>query len=200
MERLDTARSLSVKQIKEWGEILTGFECLNKYVVHDQDGRELFYAGEIPKNLFLRLFLKSARPFEIDILRKDLSRFLRLSRPFRFYFHEVHVFDERDQLIGRIKRCFSLLRRIYTIYNASGHEIIQLFGPILHPWTFEIRTNEQIVGKITKEWSGLAKEVFTAADNFGVLFPRQWDLSYKSLMLGAVFLIDFVHFERRNNS
>ena len=39
------------------------------------------------------------------------------------------------------------------------------------------------------------KEGFTDADNFGVEFPNEWDIRLKALFLGAVFLIDFVHFE-----
>ena len=78
-------------------------------------------------------------------------------------------------------------------------EIFQLYGPILHPWTFIIRIGDREVGKITKKWSGLLKEAFTKADNFGITFPTGVDLIRKSLLLGAVFLIDFVHFERTSN-
>ena len=45
------------------------------------------------------------------------------------------------------------------------------------------------VGQITKQWSGLAKEVFTDADNFGVTFPMDLDVKAKATTLGAVFLI-----------
>ena len=32
------------------------------------------------------------------------------------------------------------------------------------------------VGKISKQWSGLGKEVFTDADNFGINFPLDLDV------------------------
>lgn len=134
MERLSSINALIVSQKKEWGEILTGFETKNKYVVLDSSQRR-----------------------------------------------------------------FSLLRRIYSVFNNSGEEIFQLFGPILHPWTFEIRKNNIEYGKITKKWSGLLKESFTHADNFGVTFPTEWDITQKALFLGAVFLIDFAHFENKGN-
>ncbi len=54
-------------------------------------------------------------------------------------------------------------------------------------------------GRITKKWRGLAKEAFSDADNFGVTFPRDWEPSTKAIFLGAVFLIDFVHFENKGN-
>ena len=75
----------------------------------------------------------------------------------------------------------------------------ELFGPLVHPWTFEIRRDEDAFGRITKRWSGLGKEVFTDADNFGVEWPEDWPVAIKALLLGAVFLIDFVHFENTGN-
>ena len=32
------------------------------------------------------------------------------------------------------------------------------------------------VGRISKQWSGLGKEIFTDADNFGVSFPLDLDV------------------------
>ena len=49
------------------------------------------------------------------------------------------------------------------------------------------------------DWSGLLKETFTDADNFGVVFPAGSDARQRAVLLGAVFLIDFAHFEKSNN-
>jgi hypothetical protein len=45
------------------------------------------------------------------------------------------------------------------------------------------------VGKISKKWSGLLREAFTDADNFGISFPMDLDVRMKAVMLGASFLI-----------
>ena len=200
MENLAPTNALIVRQRKEWGEILTGFEQKNKYVVMDASGRELYVAVEEGGSLLLRWFLKALRPFEINVYTFDSRPVLKLKRPFRFYFHELEIIDPNGRNLGTIQRRFSLLRRIYSVLDNTGKEIFQLFGPILHPWTFEIRKNESEYGKITKKWSGLFREGFSDADNFGVSFPSTWDVSVKSLFLGAVFLIDFVHFENKGNS
>lgn len=55
------------------------------------------------------------------------------------------------------------------------------------------------MGKISKKWSGLAREYFTDADNFGISFPMDLDVKMKAVMLGACFLIDFMFFEKSNN-
>ncbi len=55
------------------------------------------------------------------------------------------------------------------------------------------------VGKISKHWSGIAREAFTDADNFGVSFPMDLDVRMKATLLGALFLIDFMFFEKAKN-
>ena len=57
----------------------------------------------------------------------------------------------------------------------------------------------QQIGKISKQWTGLAREAFTDADNFGVNFPMDTAVKNKALLIGAVFLIDFMFFEKSNN-
>lgn len=199
MEELSSINSLVVHQKKELGEILTGLETKNKYTVSDVAGNPIYSAAEESGSVLLRWFLRAWRPFTITVLTEAHEVVLQVVRPFRFYFHRAEIVDSQGELLGVIEKRFSVLRRIYSVYNSTGKEIYQLFGPILHPWTFQIRNNEIEYGKITKKWSGLLKEGFTDADNFGVTFPENWDVRLKALFLGAVFLIDFVHFENKGN-
>jgi len=196
MHELDSVSTLIVAQKKEWAEILTGFETRNRYVVLSDLGNELYYAGE-KSSLLLRWFLKSLRPFTIVVTRTDGTPALFLERGFRFFFHKMAVQDAQGRLLGSIERQFSILRRLYKVADAQGMEMCRLFGPILHPWTFEIRERDREVGKITKKWSGLLKEGFTDADRFAVIFPPGKDAKTKAVLLGAVFLMDFVHFEQK---
>jgi hypothetical protein len=200
MEKLKSLNSLTVSQKKEWGEVLSGFETKNKYVVSDEAGNRMYYAAEEGGSLLLRLFLKALRPFSLVVLTESNQVLLRVKRPFRFYFHQADIVDYQDKSLGVLKKRFSLLRREYSVLDSTGKEIFQLFGPILKPWTFIIKNNDVEYGKITKKWSGLLKEGFTDADNFGVEFPKEWDIKLKALFLGAVFLIDFVHFENKGNN
>lgn len=45
------------------------------------------------------------------------------------------------------------------------------------------------IGKISKQWTGLLREAFTDADNFGIQFPMDLDVKMKAVMIGACFLI-----------
>ena len=200
MQELASATGLVVSQRKEWGEILSGFETKNRYAVQDLSGNLVYQAAEEDGSMLLRMFLKALRPFSMAILTQSGQRVLSVVRPFRFYFHHADVYDAGGRLLGSIQRRFSLVRRIYSVSDASGREAFELFGPILHPWTFQIRQGGVECGKITKKWSGLGKEMFTDADNFAVTFPAEWHVEVKALFLGAVFLIDFVHFENKGNN
>lgn len=62
---------------------------------------------------------------------------------------------------------------------------------------FEVKSldDKYVVGKISKHWTGLVRELFTDADNFGIQFPLDLDVKMKAVMLGACFLIDFMFFE-----
>jgi uncharacterized protein YxjI len=202
LENLAQANSLIIRQQKEWGEILTGFETKNKYKVVDHFNNPLLEVqeeGGSALTTITRLFLKALRPFTMHLFSPQGAGLFKLTRPFRFYFHELDVSQSNGAPLGKIKRRFAILRRIYSVVDRNGNEIFELFGPLLHPWTFQIKKGGQELGKITKKWSGLVKESFTDADNFGITFPNGIDLSQKAVLLGAVFLIDFIHFENSCN-
>ncbi len=200
MDRIAALDTVIISQQKEWGEILTGFEVKNRYVIRDSGGADLYLAAEQGGSFLGRQFLKNARPFTIHVLEPDGTAVLRVQRPFRFIFHEATVFDASGAVLGTVKRRWSWIRRVFDVLDADGAKVFELFGPILHPWTFQIRVDGQSIGKITKKWSGMLKEAFTKADNFGVTFPRDLDPRAKVILLGAVFLVDFMYFENSGNS
>ena len=68
---------------------------------------------------------------------------------------------------------------------------------IWRPWTFIVERRGVECGRIVKQWSGLVREACTDADNFGVEFRKNLDTKHKVLLLAAVFLIDFLHFEQK---
>jgi len=200
VKRLEAAPGLAIHQIKQKLEIFTGFECKNKYRVLDAGGSELFVAlerGEGVGSALIRQFLKNARPFTMQILTPEGDLVLTVKRPFRFWFQKVDVFDARDRQLGSVEMRFSILKKLYTVTLGNG-DSCGLIGPLFRPWTFHIDRPGDAQGLIQKKWSGALTELFTDADNFGVTFPVTADTRLKAVLLGAVFLIDQVHFENRN--
>ncbi len=188
---------LKVKQQYESAEFWVGVETRNHYVVRGL-GRVMFHVAEEGGNvgaMLSRNFLRSARPFNMSVKTAGGIPFLTLERPFRFYLHELEVWDGDGFKIGTVHREFSLLRRLYLIKDDTGREVLRIVGPIWRPWTFRALIGERQIGLIQKKWSGYLKESFTDADNFRVEFSEGLTLLQRKLLLGAVFLIDFIHFE-----
>lgn len=198
MEKLNEAgsESLIVQQKKEWGEILTGFETKNKYSVSNGLNQQMYLAAE-ESSFITRIILKNWRPLTLHILSPEGKPVLKNTRPFKFYFHEMHISDANGQQLGTVKREFSLLSKEFTIKDNEGIELFKIHGPFFHPWTFNILKDGREVGQILKKWSGIGKEVFTDADNFGITFPQGIDAKQKSILLGALFLIDLLYFEQK---
>ena len=73
----------------------------------------------------------------------------------------------------------------FLIQNELGETVLKVDGPVCGHgfcnWCGDVdfvvsspETGEK-VGNISKQWSGLSKEVFTDADNFGISFPATLD-------------------------
>lgn len=197
MHRLRETEGVMVQQKKEMGEVLTGLETKNRYELTNEAFQPLYTAREEGGNFLLRWFLKALRPFLILIQDLGGQLVCKVERPFRFYFHHARVLDPKNHLLGGITKKFSVLSRIYSVQDPSGKEKYRLKGPLWKPWTFIIEKEGEEKGRIVKKWSGVLKEGFTDADNFGVTFPERTSPETRALLLGAVFLIDFVHFENK---
>lgn len=191
---------LSVRQKKRWLEILLSFEMKNAYDVFDDRQLPVLRVEEQGDGFFSflkRIFLGPSRWFDAHVLdagTRDLL--LRLHRPFRFIFHRLDVLSGDGQYLGAIQKRWSWFRRIYAVLGSDGAEVATLFGPFWRPWTFEIRVNERPVGLLQKKWSGLAKELFTDADNFRLEMDQVDGAHLRGLVFAATVLVDVVHFER----
>jgi uncharacterized protein YxjI len=196
---------LSVRQRKNWLEIITSFDARNKYVVYNELGEPVFNVQEQGSgfgSFMKRLLLQWMRPFtsQVDDLTTGGTAMLTLRKPFRFIFHRLEVRDASGTLLGAIQRKWTWIRRKYIIEGPDGREVATLFGPILKPWTFQIQLpgSTQEVGLIQKKWSGLLKEMFSEADNFWVAYEAVEDPQLRALLFAATVLIDIVHFEQKN--
>lgn len=202
--RFDAIDQLFVKQQRKWFEILFSAELKNAYQVLDAAGAPAFdfkETGTGAKELLYRLILGPTRPFTMSLVAADGEVVLRLTRPWRFMFHELTIEDGDGHKIGRIVREWSWVRRIYAIEDADGRIIARFFGAFFRPWTFEVHSPEgAVLGAVKKKWSGFGRELFSDADNFSVEMQGIADPRLKALVVGGVALIDIVHFERRKQS
>lgn len=199
MERiLGQRQRVLVRQVKEWGEILLGFESRNRYDLLDEDGSVIGHAAEEGGGLgriLLRNFLGTCRAATFHFYDKDGQEVGHGVKPFRFYFHRLEVFDSATKL-GAVQRKWAWFSRKFVLEDENGNEMLQIVSPFFRIWTFKLLLDGQEVGRIAKKWGGVLREMFTDADTFGVEFGHpKLPLALKKMLLAAVFLVDMTCFE-----
>lgn len=189
---------LLIQQSIDFAEIALPFETRNRYKISDIENNQKYFAYEVAGRRWwswiFRMILVGHRPFTIKVINKEQNMLLQATRPFRFYFHRMDVYDS-DEWIGCIERRFNLLHKLYHLYDKDNNFLCELRGPIWKPWTFNIMQKDKVYGSIKKKWSTTVKEFFTDSDMFGIQFPSGSEQHEKKLLLASVFLIDFIYFE-----
>jgi uncharacterized protein YxjI len=196
----DRSRVL-VKQSKEWGEILLGFEAKNRFELCDEHGQRIGLAAEEAHGVgawFARNLFGRCRKASIHLYDETGQRIGRGEKPFRWFFHRMEIYDG-EQKIGAAQRKWSWFHRRFVLENADGQEIMQIHSPFFRIWTFKLMFEGQEVGRISKKWGGILREMFTDADTFGVECQDFVPTELRKMLLVATFLIDFTCFENNNN-
>ena len=199
---VDGRERVLIHQMKEWGEILLGFESKNRYELRDEHGQRLGLVAEEAAGLgqwFLRNLLGRCRKATIHVYDANGQKAGRGDKPFRWFFHRMEVFDG-DRRLGAVQRKWSWFHRVFAVENAQGQEVMQLKSPFFHPWTFTLTFQGQEAGVIRKKWGGLLKELFTDADVFGIEMQPHVPVEVRKLLLIATFLVDFTCFENNQGS
>lgn len=211
-ERINTifenAIAYKITQQVQWLEILSPFERRNRYDVRISSNKNHFgVVQETSKSLFNflgRQLLGYLRAANLVFEDENGNAILTMKKPFRFYFHQIQVFDIKQRKIGTIKRRFHLFRPNYDINDALGKTIIKVIGPFFFiPFMrriFKFRKKGIEVAEVSKEWRGILKEYFADADSFRSRIDHDLPIKEKILLFAAVFLIDFVSFEDNQGS
>lgn len=219
LEYLCEVDQLLVKQQVELFEVFTGWETANRYKVQNSLGQQVYFASE-ESDTISRQCCGASRGFVMHITDNSGQEVIRVSRDFKCcvccscfacddsFAHVVQVEAPVGQIVGYVKQRQSCIRPYYIITDANHEEVFSITGPpccfMGCTWEQEFTVNGRDgytqIGKVSKQWSGLLKELFTDADNFGISFPMDLDVRMKAVMLGAVFLIDFMYYENNQSS
>ncbi|XP_067644376.1 phospholipid scramblase 2 isoform X2 [Eurosta solidaginis] len=211
LEYLTMVDQLLVKQKVELLEAFTGFETNNKFSIKNALGQKVYYAVE-DNDCCTRNMCGPARPFDMKVFDNFRNEVIHMHRPlacssccFPCCLQTMEVTAPPGNVIGTVEQEWSICSPSFSIKNHIGDTVLRIEGPLCTftmcgDVEFQILslTGEHI-GKISKQWSGLAREIFTDADFFGITFPMDLDVRMKAVLLGATFLIDAMFFEKQAN-
>ncbi|XP_040090295.1 phospholipid scramblase 2 [Oryx dammah] len=208
LEYLTQIDQLLIHQQVELLEVLIGFETNNKYEIKNSLGQRIYFAAE-DTDCCTRNCCGPARPFTMKILDNMGREVITLERPLRCTsccfpccLQEIEIQAPPGVPVGYVTQTWHPCLPKLTIQNERREDVLKISGPCIvcsccTDIDFEVKSLDEkyVVGKISKHWSGLIKELFTDVDNFGIQFPLDLDVKMKAVMLGACFLIDFMVFE-----
>jgi len=209
LEYLSQIDQLLVKQKVEVFEMLTDIETANKYKIKNSMGQNVYKAKE-KSNFCARQCCGPLRSFKMKITDNNDREVLSIKRPlncssccFPCCLQEMSVTSPiTGQLLGSIQQQWHCFLPVFSVLDDKGECVLTIEGPFCTfsfcgDVDFEIKDyQDNVVGKISKQWSGILKEAYTDADNFGVSFPMDLHVNIKAVLLAAVFLIDFMYFEQ----
>ena len=212
LEHLVSLDQLFIKQKVELLEAFVGFETNNKYTIKNTSGQKCFYAVE-DVDCCTRNCCGPSRPFEMKIFDTNQRQVAQFSRPFRCsnfwcpcFLQRLEVCCPPGNVVGYVEQDWSIFAPKFRITNATGDTILKIEGPfcttqLCGAVEFKVLSRDGAVevGRISKEWGGLVREMFTDADKFDISFPMDLDVKMKMVMMGACFLIDFMFFEKKGN-
>jgi hypothetical protein len=192
---------LFVQQRKEWVEIVVDFETRNKYAILDAAKNQIGFIAERSGrflDVLKRMFLRSHRPFVVEVLDQAGTRILHLSRSFFWFFSDLEVTSEEGERYGSLHRRFGILHKIYDLRDEHGQVFGRIESPIWRLWTFPVVGTR---AAISKKWGGALREVFTDADTYLIDYADQdWTPAQRAVILAAAVSIDFDFFENNQGS
>ncbi|XP_031632031.1 phospholipid scramblase 1-like, partial [Contarinia nasturtii] len=175
----------------------------NRFVIKNAQNQNIIkqifiYWAKEDANCLATFFLGSGRPFNMKILDNRHVEVLHLYCPAALGFTDsIEVSTSSGQIFGRIRQKYTLVYPNFKVKNHKNETILHIVGPAvkmrLGDVVIKVRSlNDREVGRISKRWSGLARESFTEADHFGISFPMDLDVRVIATLLGAVLLIGLV--------
>ncbi|KAK0138362.1 Phospholipid scramblase 2 [Merluccius polli] len=209
LEYLTQIDQILIHQKVELLEALISFETNNQYEIKNSLGQKIYKAKE-KNDCCTRNCCGSLRSFDMKIKDNSDREVIRLIRPFRCVscwcpccLQEMEVQAPPGTTIGYVTQDWHPCLPRFSIKNANKEKVMVLQGPCFAcnccgDVNFELKSKDgsSPIGRISKQWSGLLKEVFTDTDNFGIQFPLDMDVKMKAVLMGACFLIDFMFFEK----
>lgn len=201
LARLLGSRRLTVEQnARHWWEILLNWEQRNEYAITSADRGLVGYLVEQGTGLkaaLARVFLGSHRSIEVALLSTGGELLLEFHRPFFWILSEMEVRTVAGDRVGRVLRRWAWTRRRYELSDSRGRIFATIESPLLKIWTFPVVDPSGVErARISKKWSGLLKEAYTDADNFGVdLGEHPWTPTERMVIIAATVAIDFDFFE-----
>ena len=170
-------------------------ELTNEYKVMDQNGNQIGSVTEVGQSTLKKVarFVSSLDQFmthRLEIRDAYGQPQLVLTRPAKVFKSRVIVSRPDGSPVGEIVQ-ENMIGKINFAMNVGGQKIGAIKAENWRAWNFAIVDHaENEVARITKTWEGLAKTMFTTADNYVLQIHYQLPEPLSSLVVATALTVD----------
>ncbi len=170
-------------------------EVNNEYAIFDQHGRQLGAVRQVGQSMAKKAMrvLTSYDQFmthKLQVVDAYGNVLLALTRPAKVLKSRVIVQNGMGAEIGQIVQQ-NAIGKIRFSLEAGGHSYGSINAENWRAWNFNIQDHTGAeVARITKTWEGLAKNMFTTADNYVLQIHRPLQDPLLSLVVSAALGVD----------
>ncbi|KUO04935.1 phospholipid scramblase-related protein [Streptomyces sp. DSM 15324] len=170
-------------------------ELTNEYKVMDQQGNQLGSVVQVGQTTLRKIirFVASIDQYlthKLEIRDAHGRPVLLLTRPAKIFKSRVVVTRPDGRQVGEIVQQ-NVFGKINFAINADGRQIGAVKAENWRAWNFAIVDHAgSEVARITKTWEGLAKTMFTTADNYVLQIHYQLPDPLLSLVVATALTVD----------
>ena len=170
-------------------------ELNNQYSVFDQHGARVASVSQVGQSAAKKVLRLVANVDQFMTHRLEIADtagrvVLKLTRPRKFLKSTVIVSDGADREIGRIVQQ-NAIGKINFGLEVDGRQFGAIKAENWRAWNFRIEdANGNEIARITKTWEGLAKTMFTTADNYVLQITTRAPEPLNSLVVASALGID----------
>lgn len=170
-------------------------EVNNEYAISDQHGNQIGAVREVGQNAAKKVLrvltsMDQYMTHKLQIVDMDGRVVLALTRPAKLVKSKIVVQDGQGTEIGQVIQD-NVFGKIHFSLMAGGHNYGSINAENWRAWNFSIRDhNDTEVARITKTFAGLARAMFTTADNYIVQFHQPLEDPLRSLVVASAVSVD----------
>ncbi len=170
-------------------------EVNSEYAVYDQNGNQIAAVRQIGQSTLKKAlrFVSSVDQFmthKFQIVDMSGNVLLAITRPAKIMKSRVEIADGAGRAIGSIVQK-NMIGKINFDLQAGGQSIGSINAENWRAWNFSIQdASGAEVARITKTWEGLAKTMFTTADNYVLQIHRPVQEPLRSLVVASALSVD----------
>ncbi|GAB2488208.1 phospholipid scramblase-related protein [Jatrophihabitans fulvus] len=170
-------------------------EVNNEYAIYDANARQIGAVRQVGQSALKKAarILTSYDQYmthKLQVVDANGTPVLAITRPAKLIKSRVIVEDPAGREIGQIVQQ-NAFGKIRFGLESGGHQYGMIQGENWRAWNFAILDHQNVeVARITKTWEGLAKTMFTTADNYVVQIHRPLEDPLRSLVVAAGVAVD----------